>query len=63
MGFYLLGQSEFITVPLIAEKCALSTGKLHLGGLLRNSGVGINRRPDMISVVYRERKLSNKSIN
>ena len=36
----------------MTEECGLSTGKLPLGGLLRNSVVEINRCPDMISVVY-----------
>ena len=36
----------------MSEECALSTGKIPLGGLLRDSVVGINRCPDMISVVY-----------
>ena len=34
---------------LMSQECALSNGKLSLGGLLRNSVVGINRCPDIIS--------------
>ena len=37
---------------LMAKECMLSTGKLPLGGLSRNSVVRINDRPDMTSAVY-----------
>ena len=37
---------------LMAKECMLSTGKLPLGGLSRNSVVRINDLPDMTSAVY-----------
>ena len=37
----------------MVKECILSTGKLLLGGLPRNSVVRITDRPDMTSVVYR----------
>ena len=42
-------------------KCTLSTGKLPLGVLLRNSVVRITDRPDMISAVYRGSKATNQT--
>ena len=47
----------------MAHERALSTGKLPLGGLLRNSVVRITRHPDMNLVVDCEHKLSNNSTN
>ena len=35
----------------MVKECALSTGKLPLGGLPRNSVVRINDRPEMTSAV------------
>ena len=45
----------------MAKECTLSTGKLPLGGLLRNNVVRINDRPNMTAAVYRGRKLLNKT--
>ena len=39
----------------MAKECTLSTGKLSLGGLPRNSVVRITDRPDMTSAVYHGR--------
>ena len=39
----------------------LSTGKLPLGGLPRNSVVRITDHPDMTSAVYRGRKATNRN--
>ena len=46
---------------LIAGKCTLSTGKLPLGGLPRNTVVRTIDRPNMTSAVYRGRKSLNQS--
>ena len=48
----------------MAKECMLSTGKLPLGGLPRNSVVRITGRPDMtthdLSCCYRGRKATNQ---
>ena len=46
---------------LMAKECTLSTGKLHLGGLPRNSVVRITDHPDMTSAVYRGHKGTNQT--
>ena len=43
------------------KKCTLSTVKLPLGGLSRNSVVWITDRPDMTLAVYRGRKASTQT--
>ena len=42
-------------------KCTLSTGKLPLGCLPRNSSVRITDRPDFITAVYRGLKASKET--
>ena len=44
----------------MANECTLSTGKLPLGGLPRNSVFRINDHPDMTTAVYCGHKVSNK---
>ena len=43
-------------------ECMLSTGKLPLEGLPKNSVVRITDRPDMTSAVYHGHKASNQTI-
>ena len=45
----------------MVKECMLSTGKLPLGGLPRNSVVRIADCPDMTSAVHRGRQASNQT--
>ena len=44
----------------MTKECTLSTGKLPVGGLLRNSAVMITDHPDMTIAVYHGRKAPNQ---
>ena len=44
----------------MANECKLSTGKLPIGGLPRNSVVRIADHPDMTSAIHRGRKALNQ---
>ena len=47
----------------MAKECTLSTGKLPLEGLLKNSVVRITDGPDMTAAVYHGRKATNQTNN